>query len=133
LNNNLRNLKDDRFQHILSSNDIDKSTTFDLIIIDGKFDDTDFIKAITHENSIIFVEGDRKEQREMLRTSFSKSLISRCTTNKKNYNWGPYQSGFMGGYTLYRLNNRSMKNLFKNYTERIHSGILYRLRKYLKQ
>jgi hypothetical protein len=131
LNKNLSEVMDNQLLHFSSTSEIDKNLKFDLIIIDGKFDNTDFIKSITHTNSIILIEGDRKEQRDVIQDIFPNYLVSRCITNKRNYTWGPFVSGYMGGYTLYRLNYKSFKNRVAHLRERISTSLLYRLRKYL--
>jgi spore coat polysaccharide biosynthesis predicted glycosyltransferase SpsG len=112
----------------LNFNDENK---FDFIIIDGLFDDANFLKKIAHDNTLIFVEGDRENQREFLRKTFPKCLINRSISLNKNSKHSPYydvsSNHFVGGYTLFRL-NPNFRNKTSWFLEKIATSLKYKLR-----
>jgi hypothetical protein len=119
------------FSHLKNFIDYFGDTKFDFIIIDGEFNDDAFLKKIVHSNSIILVEGDRKKQRDFLQELFPKSLINHHISLNKNPKHSPFynekNNNFMGGYTIFRLNN-STKNKVVWFIEKAESFLKYRIR-----
>lgn len=71
-----------------------KNKKYDLIIIDGYDDTLKEVVAFCKENTIIFIEGDRKGQTETIRQIFPKNRYVNVITLNKNK---PYSHG--GGDT----------------------------------
>ncbi|PSL03951.1 hypothetical protein [Cecembia rubra] len=126
-NENLGLLKDENFHHLLNFKDIGQK--FDLVIVDGTFKDERFLKSIVHSNSIIFIEGDRKDQRTLLNKIFPEALVSHVISLKRNYTWSPFKEGYQGGYTIYRLNNKKSSNIIYYFREKVSTSLKYRLRR----
>lgn len=124
---NLEAFVSNYFELFETTDAFNKKEKFDLIIIDGKADSLNFIKNIVNKSSIVFIEGDRLVQVQEIKSMFPKSLIFRVITNKMNYLWSPFKSGFMGGYTLIFLKDTINFKLFY-ICSRIKTDILYRLR-----
>jgi hypothetical protein len=128
--NNLNALIDNKFIHLLSEQDT-PDIKFDLIIVDGKFSNVSFINKIAHKDSVFFIEGDREEQRKLLLEIFPDALVSRCISIKKNQSWSPFIGHYQGGYTIYRLNSSSFKNIISFIREKLVSAVKYRIRRFL--
>jgi spore coat polysaccharide biosynthesis predicted glycosyltransferase SpsG len=80
-----------------------KSKKFDLIIIDGYDDTLKEIVAFCKKNTIVFIEGDRKGQTEIIRQIFPKNrYVNVITLNKtKPYSHsGGNTSHYVGGGQL---------------------------------
>ena len=107
----------------------------DLLIIDGKISNKSFIKEICHDNTLIFIEGDRKEQRELISKIFPNAFINFKLTIRKNKMYSPFYrekaNPFESGFTIIRLKNNSL-NMIKFYRDKIDSFITYKLRKLIK-
>lgn len=128
---NLGDYQQNKFTHLRTINEFKDSTKFDLVIVDGMFSNEAFLKSIVHRNSIIFVEGDRKSQRKFISDTFPDALVSQCITNKRNYEWSPFETThYIGGYTVYRLNHNSFINKVDWLSEKLQSATRYRLRKF---
>ena len=127
-------VKDEKFIHLNNGADIPNNMQFDLIIIDGIFEDIDLIKKMAKDTSIIFIEGIRKDQKDNLVLNFPKALVSRCISMKKNYDWSPHPSHcFMKGYTIIRLDGGSLLNKFYFIKEKIETSLKYRIRNLLEK
>lgn len=132
-NKNLGELKNTKFYHLKTETDLNFNKKFDLIIVDGSFSDDGFLKRVTHKNSVIFVEGDRKKQREIIKMHFPHALVSQVISNSKNPEWSPFDKNtYIGGYTVYRLNNKSLKNIISFLKEKFATAFRYRIRKLIK-
>lgn len=92
-----------------------KNKKFDLIIIDGYDEALEKIVCFCKKNSIVFIEGDRKGQTEMIRLTFPKSKYVNVITLNKNK---PYSHGggdtnrYVGGGQLIFINPTLKMNLF---------------------
>lgn len=104
---------------------------FDLIIIDGKFEDIEFLKRIAHNKTIIFIEGDRASQQEIIQAAFPFALKNRIVCIRKHQKDSPFykeeNNNFEGGYTIFQLNTNfiSKINWFKT---KLETSIKYRFR-----
>ncbi len=92
-----------------------QNNKFDLIIIDGYDDTLKEIVAFCKKNTIIFIEGDRKDQTEALRQIFPKNKYVNVISNNKNK---PYSHGgggvscYVGGGKLIFINPTLKMKLF---------------------
>ena len=135
LNKNLEGILDkESFNHIENYNDYSGGKA-DLIIIDGKFNDYLFLKKICHKNTLIIIEGDRKEQKDFIAKAYPNALINFNTSISKNKSYSPFynknKNPFIGGYTLIRMNNNFM-NRIKFLLNKIELSIKYRIRKFIR-
>ena len=133
LNKNLENVKNNlKFTHLNNFEDFDENIKFDLIIIDGEVNNSEFIKSITHKDSIIFIEGDRKSQCDFIKNIFPDSLQVRKITSKRHKSYSPFGSeNFGGGYTIFRLNN-SLKNKILTLFDKIETSFKYKITRKLR-
>jgi spore coat polysaccharide biosynthesis predicted glycosyltransferase SpsG len=124
--------KDFKFNHINNFEDYSGIIKFDFIIIDGSFNNVDFLKKIIKSDTIILVEGDRKKQREFLNNLFPKALVSQSISLKKNSKFSPFYSEinntYVGGYTVYRL-NPTFANKIVWFIEKVITFLKFRVRK----
>lgn len=120
------------FNLLNSYEQFNQDVKFDLIIIDGKFDNTAFIKKIVHQNTIIFIEGDRIDQQKFIQSVFPNSLKSRRVSLEKNKIGSPFYDenkvSYEGGYTIFRLNSNYL-NKFQWFKDKIQTYLNYKLRK----
>jgi len=107
-----------------------KDVKFDLIIIDGYDDNLNKIKSYCKTNTIIFIEGDRKGQREVIFETFPKSKYVDVITLNKNK---PYCHGevnpnnYVGGGQLIFCNPTFKMNIFW-FQQKIKTFIIYKVR-----
>jgi len=88
---------------------------FDLIIIDGYDDALKEILAFCKKNTIIFIEGDRKDQKENIRQIFPKNKYVNVISNNKNKPYshaGGDVSRYVGGGKLIFINPTLKMKLF---------------------
>lgn len=120
------------FNLINSYDEFNKEFKFDLIIIDGKFDDVDFIKRIVHSNTIIFIEGDRVDQQNFIQSVFPYSLKNRIISIEKNKEGSPFyeenKNSYEGGYTIFRLNS-NIFNKIAWFRDKLKTFLNYKLRR----
>ncbi len=133
LKSNLKELESDfSFNHLTSYEEMKTDQKFDLIIFDGAFKDSNFLKKIAHQKSIIFVEGDRSDQIKFITAVFPKALVSQSICNLKNSDFAfapnKEQKRYVGGYTLIRLDN-NFENKLKWFSEKLRTYFLYKIRK----
>jgi hypothetical protein len=92
--------------------EIKNGETFDLIIIDGSDDSLFQVKSMCHKNTIIFIEGGRELQVDMIKKLFPKMLFAEMISDYKFPEYGPFPSDAWcgGGKLLFPYPN------FKNRT-----------------
>lgn len=77
--------------------DIPKTSLFDFIIIDGSDDALNRISKLISKNGIIFIEGDRKNQQDILVKLFPKHKYVHSISNYKEPEYGPFINGHWSG------------------------------------
>ncbi len=88
-----------------------KNQKYDLIIVDGVFTTIEKIFQILPKRPIIAVEGDRKDQVDILKTYFPKSINVHCVSAENNDPNGVFDSStWQGGVKVFFL-----KPSFKQY------------------
>lgn len=108
--------------------------TYGLIIIDGSDNNFEHLTEYCDEKTILFIEGDRKPQREAILKMFTKDPISfySAISNKKNEPNSPFPPDRFGkGYTVFFLNPDLQKKIFK-FHNKVLTAVKYRLRPLLK-
>ncbi|OCB76548.1 hypothetical protein [Flavobacterium crassostreae] len=118
--------------HLYSELNQIKNHTFDFIIIDGYDDCLNKIKNYCSKNAIIFIEGDRKLQKEIILNIFPKcKYVHVITLNKSK----PYAHGensihnYVGGGQLIFTNPTAKMNLFWM-QQKIKTFVKNKIRKY---
>lgn len=109
-----------------------KNKKFDLIIIDGYDDTLKEIVAYCKSNSIIFIEGDRKGQTEMIRQVFPKSIHVNIITlyKQKPYSHcGGDTNNYIGGGQVFFIDPTFQMKLFW-FGQKITTYIKNKIRKY---
>lgn len=111
---------------------IDKNNLFDLIIVDGKDSSIKTISNITSKNATLIIEGDRKEQEQLLKKSFPKSIFVHIISIDKNSDKGVANPlDYQGGVKVFFLNPTISQRIYhiKNkistklkYSYRIHKN-----------
>ena len=111
---------------------IPEGKSFDLIIIDGTDESLEKVKRMCTENSIIYIEGGRSLQLEMLKSLFKKGLHSQMISSYKNPEHGPFSSDkwTSGGQLIFPYPNLKMKLFYVN--ERISTFLKRKYRKLKK-
>lgn len=111
---------------------IPEGKSFDLIIIDGTDESLEKVKRMCTENSIIYIEGGRSLQLEMLKSLFKNVLHSQMISSYKNPKYGPFSSDkwTSGGQLIFPYPNLKMKLFYGN--ERIKTFLKRKYRKLKK-
>ena len=93
---------------------VSSSEKFDFIIIDGKDESLKYIQNLTHNNSIIFIEGGRAEQVALVKNYFPKAIHVQIISDYKNPAYGPFDDSkwCSGGQLIFPTPNLSMKIYF---------------------
>lgn len=92
-----------------------KNKKFDLIIIDGYDEALMEVVAFCKKNAIVFIEGDRKGQTEIIRQIFPKNNYVNVITLNKNKPYFPGEGGtdrYIGGGQLIFINSTYKMKLF---------------------
>lgn len=110
-------------------NEINTSETFDLVIIDGGDTDLIALKALVGKNTILFVEGCRKNQFDEILRIFPKAIAVDVISKEKNRSFSPFiKSHWMGGGRIIFINPR-LKNYFHFLKEKINTKMKYAYRR----
>ena len=102
------------FTHIVNLSEIPAGVTFDFVIIDGGDLALQSIKEHAHNRTIIMVEGDRKNQRNILMQMFGDNVSTYgVVSNKTAPSYNPKGKGKKeGGYTVFLLNATASEKMF---------------------
>lgn len=108
-------------------------TTFDLVIVDGGFDSFKELVPRLHKHAIIAIEGDRKDQEEVIRSYFSTSKFVHIVSDLKNDPQGAFKSSdWQGGIKVFFVNPTVKQNV-SWFKEKLRSKRVYsKRRKYNK-
>lgn len=111
-----------------------QKNNFDLIIIDGSDDSLKNITKYVNKSTILYIEGDRKEQTQIIRSLFKKHCYVNVITLKKNPKYaheGRSVNSYIGGGQLIFINpnikmklfyfNEKIKTFFKNKIRKMNS------------
>lgn len=99
-----------RLNHYKRLSEIKDSNSFDLIIIDGLDDNLKEIKKYCKNRSIIFIEGDRTPQTNIIMSLFPKAKHVNVITLDKNKNYSHGNPNFFigGGRIIFTNPNYKM-------------------------
>ena len=105
---------------------------FDLIIIDGKELYLESLKEMTSDRCILVVEGDRKDQTDILNNLFSRSKFVHSITSKKNsFYSNRLKDHFQGGLKII-FTNPDKKQYFEWLKIKLESKFHFQFRKFLR-
>ncbi len=102
------------FTHIVNLSEIPAGITFDFVVIDGGDLALQSIKEHVHSRTVIMVEGDRKNQRNVLMQMFGDNVSAYgVVSNKTAPSYNPKGKGKKeGGYTVFLLNATTSEKIF---------------------
>lgn len=123
-----QNLKNYYTQLNLHKNikDIDKNIFFDFVIVDGSDDALESVSRLICKNGIIFIEGDRKKQQEVLLNLFPKHKLAHTISNFKEPKYGPFKTGDWSGGGKLIFINPTIKQYLHWSIEKLRSAYRYR-------
>lgn len=102
---------------------------FELVIIDGKDEDLDYIKKVITANGIIGVEGDRIPQQEVLQEIFPYHKYVHCISKVRNKPFSPFPTNqWQGGIKIIFIDPTFSQKLWWA-RERISTRLKYFYRK----
>ncbi len=106
---------------------------FDLVIVDGGFDSFDKLVQKLDKNAIIAIEGDRKDQEDVIRASFPTSRFVHLVSGLKNDPEGVFKSSdWQGGVKVFFINPTAKQYVYW-FTQKLKSKRVYsKRRKYNK-
>ena len=110
--------------------ELPKDQKFDLIIIDGKDSSLQELKAHMNDRCILVVEGDRKDQTDLVRGLLPGSKFVHSITNKKNSSYSNRpKEHFQGGLKVI-FTNPDLKQNMEWMRCKLSSKIHFQLRKF---
>ncbi|CAM4097211.1 hypothetical protein [Gillisia limnaea] len=121
------NLKEDYSRLRIYSDliEIPANKEFDLIIIDGKDQNLQAVKALISKNGILVIEGDRMQQQNSLQQLFPDHKYTHSISLKKNKEYSPFPAeNWQGGIKIIFV-NPTMKQLFWWFKEKYFTKIKY--------
>jgi hypothetical protein len=127
LNALAENLKEDysRLRIYSDLTEIPANKEFNLIIIDGKDQNLQAIKALISKNGILVIEGDRMLQLDLLKELFPDNRYVHSISLKKNKEYSPFPAeNWQGGIKIIFVNS-TIKQLFWWFKEKYFTKIKY--------
>ena len=98
---------------------------FDLIIIDGGDTDLLVLESLVKKDTILFVEGCRKNQFDKIMKLFPKAIAVDVISIEKNRDYSPFiKSHWMGGGRIIFI-NPSLKNYIYYLKEKLNTKVKY--------
>ena len=109
------------------------SKPFDLVIVDGGFDSFDELSKKLSKNAIITIEGDRKDQEDVIRKLFPSSRFVHLVSDLKNDPEGVFKSAdWQGGVKVFFINPTAKQYVYW-FVQKLKSKRVYsKRRKYKK-
>ncbi len=105
------------------------SAPLDLVIVDGGFDSFDTLTQMLDKNAIIAIEGDRKDQEEVIRGLFPSSIFVHIVSLEKNDPEGIFRSSdWQGGIKVFFV-HPSLKQYVYWLRQKLKSKIVYSKRR----
>ena len=113
-----------------SINSITTKEVFDFIIIDGSDSSLEQVKQFCSDKALIFIEGGRASQVNLIQKIFPKSYSAEIISYRKPPKHGPFQQKWAGGGSLIATNPSMQQKLFI-FTEKVRTFTKRRLRKFV--
>ncbi|MEO0038464.1 MAG: hypothetical protein RIQ59_1675 [Bacteroidota bacterium] len=114
-----------------SLSEIKINNKFDLIIVDGSDDELINIENYCSKNTLLFIEGYRILQVEIIKNIFPNCIHVEIISKEKNPNYGPFSSSnWSGGGQLIFINPNSYQKLYW-FNEKVKSYFKRRLRRFV--
>lgn len=109
-------------------NELSRKDKFDVIIIDGKDENMEFLEKLISKNGIIIIEGFRINQLKIIRDIFPNSIYTRVISNYMNPVYGPISSNHYAGGVQLIFVNPTLKQKMNYLSYRVGTAVKYRLR-----
>lgn len=100
------------------------SRKYDFIIIDGSDDAITKIKDLIAKTGVLFIEGDRVIQVDVLRKLFPKHKFAHIVSNYKEPDYGPFGDGMWSGGGKLIYVNPTFKQKLNFYKEKIRTAFI---------
>ena len=113
-----------------SINSITTNEVFDFIIIDGSDSSLEQVKQFCSDKALIFIEGGRASQVNLIQKIFPKSYSAEIISCRKPPKYGPFQQKWAGGGSLIATNPSIEQKLFI-FTEKVRTFTKRRMRKFV--
>ena len=107
---------------------------YDLLIVDGANDSVEKIKRLCNPSgrTILFVEGDRKGQVDILKKMFDNYIMFREVSNEKNQDYSPFpKNEYIHGYTVIIINPTGSDKSYR-FARKIATSVKYKMRQMKK-
>jgi hypothetical protein len=114
-----------------SINDLPKSDMYDLVIIDGSDDQLFKIKDLVTKNGLIYIEGGRKSQVNLVKKTFPTAIVAEIISMRPPTNDGPFSQKWSGGGSLIFTTPNFIQKIYC-FKEKVNSYYKRRMRKFTK-
>jgi hypothetical protein len=107
---------------------------YELLIVDGANDSLEKIKRLCNPSArtILFVEGDRKNQVDILKKMFDNYIMFREVSTQRNPDYSPFpKHEFIHGYTVIIINPQGGDKSYR-FARKVVTGVKYRIRQMKK-
>lgn len=118
-------------EHYSNLGELDSNNLFDLIIIDGIDEKLGEIKSFCKKRTIIFIEGDRTPQADIIMSIFPKAKHVNIITLKKNEEYSPGNPDFFIGGGRVIFTNPTLKMSMFYWQARISTYIKRIIRNFI--
>jgi len=109
--------------------DIPKSETFNFIIVDGSDESLNEIKKRLNKNAIIFIEGGRQSQIDIIKQVYPSALVAEVVSMRKPPSYGPFHQKWTGSGSIIFCEPTLYQKLYW-FKEKVQSYSKRRIRKY---
>lgn len=114
-----------------SLSEIKTDYKFDLIIVDGSDDGLKSIEKFCKKNTLIFIEGFRGSQVDMIKNIFPKYIHVEIISKEKNPSYGPFSAAnWSGGGQLIFINPNLYQKIYW-FKEKVKSYFKRRIRRFV--
>lgn len=107
-------------------------TKFDLVIVDGSDESLVKVKHLLAPRSLIFIEGGRASQIELLKELFPKFVYAEVISIRKPPEYGPFHQKWTGGGSLIFTNPNFVQKCYC-FNEKVKTFLKRRTRKFIKR
>ncbi|WP_418636170.1 hypothetical protein [Winogradskyella sp.] len=112
--------------------DIPKTEKFNFIIIDGSDDALNNVKELLNSNAIMFIEGGRQSQIDIIKQIYPKALVAEVVSMRRPPSYGPFHQKWTGSGSLIFCEPTPSQKLYW-FKEKVQSYFKRRIRKYFSR
>ncbi|MBU2919817.1 hypothetical protein KO504_00555 [Winogradskyella psychrotolerans] len=112
--------------------DIPKPERFNFIIIDGSNDALNNVKELLNSNAIMFIEGGRQSQIDIIKQIYPKALVVEFVSISRPPSYVPFHQKWTGSGSLIFCEPTASQKLYW-FKEKVQSYFEQRIRKYFSR